>query len=91
MPSRESRANPRVMTRRERSVLYLMAEGYKNREIADELYLSEETVRGTQANLMRRWKASDVSSLIHHALEEGWISIYRVLESRFTKRNAQLN
>ena len=91
MPPRESRVNPRMMTRRERSVLYLMAEGYKNREIADELYLSEETVRGTQLNLMRKWKASDVSSVINHALEEGWISIYRVLESRFSKRNAQGN
>ena len=91
MPPRESRVNPRMMTRRERSVLYLMAEGYKNREIADELYLSEETVRGTQVNLMRKWKASDVSSVLNHALEEGWISIYRVLESRFSKRDAQDN
>ncbi len=91
MPPRESRVNPRMMTRRERSVLYLMAEGYKNREIADELYLSEETVRGTQVNLMRKWKASDISSVINHALEEGWISIYRVLESRFSKRDAQDN
>lgn len=91
MPPRESRVYPRMVTRRERSVLYLMAEGYKNREIADELYLSEETVRGTQLNLMRKWKASDVSSVINYALEEGWISIYRVLESRFSKRNAQGN
>ncbi len=91
MPRRESRIYPRKITRRERSVLYLMAEGYKNREIADELYLNEKTVRGTQVNLMKKWKASDVSSVINHVLEEGWISIYRVLESRFSKRNAQSN
>ena len=91
MPLKESRVNPRMMTRRERSVLYLMAEGYKNREIADGLYHSEKTVRGTQVNLMRKWKASDVSSVINHALEEGWISINRVLESRFSKRDAQGN
>ena len=89
MPSRESKIFPPVMTRRERSILYLIAEGYKNQEIADELTISEKTVRGTQVNLMRKWNAPNVSSVIDHALEEGLISLYEVLESRFSKRNAQ--
>ena len=91
MPSREYKVYPLVATRRERSILYLIAEGYKDREIADELHMSEETVKGTQMNLMRKWNAPDVSSILDHALEEGWISIYEVLESRFSKRNAQHN
>jgi len=91
MPSRESKVFPPVMTRRERSILYLVAEGYKNQEIADELTISEKTVRGTQVNLMRKWNAPNVSSVIDHALEEGLISLYEVLESRFSKRNAQAN
>jgi len=91
MPSRESKVFPPVMTRRERSMLYLVAEGYKNQEIADELTISEKTVRGTQVNLMRKWNAPNVSSVIDHALEEGLISLYEVLESRFSKRNAQAN
>lgn len=91
MPSRESKVFPPVMTRRERSILYLIAEGYKNQEIADELTISEKTVRGTQVNLMRKWNAPNVSSVIDHALEEGLISLYEVLESRFSKRNAQAN
>jgi len=76
-----------MITRRERSILYLIAEGYKNQEIADELYISEKTVRGTQMNLMRKWKAPNVSSVIDHALERGWISLYEVLEARFSKRS----
>jgi hypothetical protein len=40
---------------------------------------------------MRKWKAANVSSVIDHALEEGWITVYGVLESRFSKRNAQAN
>jgi DNA-binding NarL/FixJ family response regulator len=72
-------------------VLYLIAEGYKNQEIAEELTISEKTVMGTQVNLMRKWNASNVSSVIDHALEEGWISLYEVLESRFSKRNSQSN
>ena len=89
MPARESKVYPPLMTRRERSVLYLIAEGYKNQEIADELYISEKTVRGTQVNLMRKWNAPDVSCVIDHALKEGRISLYVVLESRFSKRNEQ--
>jgi len=91
MPSRESKVFPRMMTRRERSILYLIAEGYKNQEIADELTISEKTVKGIQLNLMRKWNAPNVSSVINHALEEGLISVYEVLESRFSKRNAQAN
>ena len=78
-----------MITRRERSILYLVAEGYKNEEIADKLYISEKTVRGTQVNLMRKLNAPNVSSVIDHALEKGLISVYEVLESRFSKRNLQ--
>ena len=91
MPSRESKVFPPMITRRERSILYLIAEGYKNQEIADELTISEKTVRGTQVDLMRKWNAPNVSSVIDHALEEGLISLYEVLESRFLKRNARAN
>jgi DNA-binding NarL/FixJ family response regulator len=80
-----------MITRRERSILHLIAEGYKNEEIVEELTISEKTVKRTQANLMRRWKAPNVSSVIDHALEEGLITVYAVLESRFLKRNAQAN
>ncbi|HUL20098.1 MAG TPA: LuxR C-terminal-related transcriptional regulator [Thermodesulfobacteriota bacterium] len=89
MSPRGSRVYFPIISRRERSVLFLMAEGYKNQEIADELTISEKTVKGTQVNLMRRWNAPDVSSIIDHALEEGWISVYEVLESRFSRRSAQ--
>ncbi len=89
MASRESKVYPPMMTRRERSILYLIAEGYKSQEIADELTISERTVRGTQVNLMRKWQASTVSSVIDRALEEGLISVYEVLESRFSKRNGE--
>ncbi len=80
-----------MMTRRERSILSLIAEGYKSEEIADELTISERTIRGTRENLMRKWNAPNVSSVIDHALQEGLISVYEVLESRFSKRNSDAN
>jgi DNA-binding NarL/FixJ family response regulator len=91
MPSRESKAYRSMITRRERSILHLIAEGYRNEEIAEELTMSERMVKGTQANLMRKWKAPNVSSVIDHALEEGLITVYEVLESRFSKRNDRAN
>jgi len=87
MASAEPKVYPATISRRERSILFLIAEGYENREIADELYISEKTVTGTQDNLMRKLKASNVSSVIDHALKNGWISVYEILESRFSKRN----
>jgi two-component system response regulator NreC len=86
MQSGESKVYLPVLSERERSILYLIAEGYENQEIADELYISEKTVRGTQVNLMRKLNAPNVSSVIDHALEKGLISVYEVLESRFSKR-----
>jgi len=89
MASAESKARPSMMTQRERSILCLIAEGYKNQEIADELSISEKTVRGTQGNLMRKLNAPNVSSVIDRALEKGWINLYEVLESRFSKGNSK--
>ena len=91
MPSGESKPSPRIITRRERTILNLMAEGYKNREIADELSMSERTMREKQVRLMRKLNARNVSSVIDHALERGLISIHEVLESRFSKRKPEAN
>ena len=86
MRSGEFKVYPLVLSQRERSILYLIAEGYENQGIADKLYISERTVRGTQVNLMRKLNAPNVSSIIDHALEKGLISVYEVLESRFSKK-----
>ncbi len=80
-----------MIARRERSNRHLLAGGYRNEEIAEELTIRGKTVKGTQANLMPKRKAPSVSSVIDHALEEGWITVFGVLESRFSKRNAQAN
>ena len=91
MPSRESKVNPQIITRRERTILSLIAEGYGNKEIAGELYISEKTVKENQVKLMRKLNAPNVSSVIGYALEKGLISIYEVLESRFSKRKPEAN
>ena len=91
MSLRESKVNPQTITRRERTILNLIAEGYKNKEIAEELYISEKAVRENQLRLMRKLNAPKVSSVIVYALTQGLINIYEVLESRFSKRKPETN
>jgi DNA-binding NarL/FixJ family response regulator len=89
MPSRGSKVYPKMVTRRERAILNLIAQGYKNKEIAGELYISEKTVRESQMNLMRKLNVLNVASVIDQALERGWINVYEVLESRFSNGRSE--
>jgi len=90
MSSRASKINPQIITRRERAILNLIAEGYKSKEIAENLYVSEKTVRENQVNLMRKLNAPNISSVIGYALEIGLINLYEILECRFSKKNQKL-
>jgi len=63
-----------TLTRREREVLKLIGEGYKNKEIADYLCLSVKTVETHRANLMRKLDLHDVSALTTFAIEKGLVT-----------------
>jgi DNA-binding NarL/FixJ family response regulator len=76
------------LSQQERMVLRLIAEGYKDREIANELCISQYTVREARANLMKKLSARNISSGVRSALEKGVITLYEVLESRFSTRNS---
>ncbi len=89
MQPRESKVDLRILTTRERVILNLVAEGYRDKEIADELYITEKAVRENQVSLMRKLNAPKVSSVIAYALTKGLINIYEVLESRFSKRKPE--
>jgi two-component system response regulator NreC len=91
MNSRQSKEDSQILTLRERAILNLIAEGYKNEEIANELYMSEKTVIENLVNLMRKLNAPSVSFIIVYALEKGLINFYEVLESRFSKRKTETN
>ena len=77
--------------RYERDILRLAADGYLDEEIADELSISERTVKEIQVNLMRKWNVQTISSAIDYALRSGLITVYEILESRFRKRKPEVN
>lgn len=60
-----------TLTKRERQVLKLVAEGYKNKEIADYLYVSVKTVEKHRANLMQKLDLHSASALTAFAVEKG--------------------
>ena len=86
-----SKANRQLFTIREREILNFVAEGYKNKEIADDLDISLKTVEKHLGNLMRKSNLNDISSVIDYALEKGLISVYEVLESRFSRTNVKFS
>ena len=63
-----------VLTQREREVLKLIAEGYKNKQIADYLCISIKTVEKHRANLMGKLGLHNVSALTSLAIEKGLIT-----------------
>lgn len=52
-----------------------MAEGYTSKEIADRLFISENTVEAHRKSLFYKLGARNVANLIYKAIEQGYIKI----------------
>jgi two-component system response regulator NreC len=63
-----------TLTDREREVVKLVAEGYKNREIAGHLCVSLKTVEKHRANVMRKLDLHSVAALTAYAFENGLVA-----------------
>jgi DNA-binding NarL/FixJ family response regulator len=63
-----------TLTQREREILKLIAEGYRNKEIADDLCISVKTVEKHRANLMEKLNLHNVQALTAFAIGKGLVS-----------------
>ncbi len=63
-----------TLSQREREVLKLIAEGYKNKEIAGDLCISLKTVEKHRANLMKKLDLHNAAALTVYAVEKGLVS-----------------
>ena len=63
-----------TLTLREREILKLIAEGYKNREVADYLCISLKTVEKHRANLMKKLDLHNTAALTACAIEKGLVT-----------------
>ncbi len=66
---------PDLLTDRERELLQLVAEGYTNREIADQLCLSVKTVEAHKFNICSKLNVRGVAGLVRHALCAGMFAV----------------
>ena len=62
-----------VLTRRERQVVKMIAQGKKTREIAEELSLSPKTVEKHRTNMMNKLDLHSVSAVTVFAIQSGLI------------------
>lgn len=58
-----------IITRREKEVLELIANGLTNNEIAKQLFISCTTVDTHRKNLLSKFEAKNIASLIKHAMQ----------------------
>lgn len=70
-----ARGRPRELSKREREVLKLAAEGYKNREIAEQFGIAVKTVETHRANIMNKLAFRNVAQLIRYAIQKGLVSV----------------
>lgn len=64
----QARPETEALTRREREILKLLAEGKKSQEIADILFVSIHTVRVHRYNLMKKLKFKSLADMVRYAI-----------------------
>lgn len=62
------------LTKRERQILQLISQALSNKEIAKELFISDQTVSVHRKNIMKKLKVSNTAGLIKVAYEHSLIS-----------------
>ena len=70
-PAKQASEEWRVLTQRELEVLKLVAEGYTNQQIADQLIISIKTVQAHRANIMEKLRLRDITHLVRFAIRTG--------------------
>jgi len=63
-----------TLTQREREVLKLVAEGYKNKEIGSYLCISVKTVEKHRANIMQKLDLHTASALTAYGMDKGLVT-----------------
>ncbi len=61
------------LTRREKEILALVAEGLTNQEIGKRLFISPRTVDTHRTNIMQKLDIHDIANLVRYAIERGLV------------------
>ena len=63
------------LSNRENEVLELLAQGMSNRDIAEELYISEKTVKNHVSSILKKFSVNDRTQAVIVALKNGLVSL----------------
>lgn len=63
-----------LLTRREKEIIKLIAEGNRSKDIAEQLSISIKTVEKHRSNLMKKLNLHSVSSLTNYAMKNGLVN-----------------
>ncbi|MEL6247067.1 MAG: LuxR C-terminal-related transcriptional regulator [Cyanobacteria bacterium J06554_6] len=61
------------LSKREQEVMALMVEGFRDREIAEQLYISERTVKFHAKNMLEKLNVKTRIQAVYHASQQGWL------------------
>jgi len=70
-PSANQGQSNDLLTEREAEILKLIASGFSNKEIGDQLFISHRTVDTHRTNLMKKLDVSNIAGLISYAIRNG--------------------
>lgn len=70
-PSANQGQSNELLTERETEILKLIAAGFSNKEIGDQLFISHRTVDTHRTNLMKKLDVSNIAGLISYAIRNG--------------------
>ena len=63
----------RELTSREEQVMRLIAQGYANKEIANQLDISVKTVESHKTNVMEKLELTSRTEIVRYAVRQGWL------------------
>jgi DNA-binding CsgD family transcriptional regulator len=62
-----------MFSKREIEIIRLISEGYETKEIMEQLFISEDTVKTHRKNILRKSGCKNSAELVARSLSEGWI------------------
>ncbi|MFZ4413380.1 MAG: response regulator [Bacteroidales bacterium] len=68
-------SNVKELSRREVQVIELLAEGFSNKEIADQLIISIQTVESYKKNILEKFELNSINDLIKYAVKQFLVKI----------------
>jgi DNA-binding NarL/FixJ family response regulator len=72
-PQKSNEPAPELLSPQQLVILRLIAQGFSSREIATQLYLSENTVKGYVQEMLHRLGVKNRTEAVMAAVKQGWL------------------